>query len=430
MTDSMSQAAAPTAWNSEAMRARVRRRYLKERMFRALGSGALLLTVGFLAFLLVTIVAGGWSSFQQTRILLNVELDATRLGVTEADIKTNPDKILQADFETLVTRSADAALVAGARAISDGAWVEVRDAVRENPALIGTTQPYWLMAASDIDQLAKGRFDAATAVADGAISQDMFDSWQQVRQAGQLKTSFNRQFLTSSDSVDAELAGVRGALVGSLLTLFVTFVISFPVGVLAAIYLEEFAPQNCWTDMIEASINNLAAVPSIIFGLLGLAVFLNMLHMPRSAAIVGGLTLALMTMPVIVISGRSAIKAVPPSIRNAALGVGASPVQVVFHHVLPLALPGMLTGTILGLARALGEAAPLLLIGMRAFLAATPHDLASPATALPVQIFIWSDNVGRGFVEKTNGAIIVLLIVLLSINSLAVYLRNRFEVRW
>jgi phosphate transport system permease protein len=238
------------------------------------------------------------------------------------------------------------------------------------------------------------------------------------------------QFLSGSDSTDPAMAGVWGALKGSFLTILVTMALAFPVGVLAAVYLEEFARRNRWTDLIEVSINNLAAVPSIIFGLLGLAVFLNFMHLPRSAPLVGGLTLALMTMPVIVIAGRNAIKAVPPSIRDAALGVGASKMQVVFHHVLPLALPGILTGTIIGMARALGETAPLLMIGMRAFIAAPPSGITDPATVLPVQIFLWSDEVDRAFVEKTSAAIIVLLIFMLLMNGLAIYLRNRFERRW
>ncbi|WP_294171636.1 phosphate ABC transporter permease PstA [uncultured Sphingomonas sp.] len=237
-------------------------------------------------------------------------------------------------------------------------------------------------------------------------------------------------FLAGSDSTDPAMAGVWGALKGSFLTILVTIGLAFPVGVLSAVYLEEFAPRNRWTDLIEVSINNLAAVPSIIFGLLGLAVFLNVLHLPRSAPLVGGLTLALMTMPVIVIAGRNAIKSVPPSIRDAALGVGASKMQVVFHHVLPLALPGILTGTIIGMARALGETAPLLMIGMRAFIAAPPQGISDPATVLPVQIFLWSDEVSRGFVEKTSAAIIVLLVFMLLMNGLAIYLRNRFERRW
>ena len=237
-------------------------------------------------------------------------------------------------------------------------------------------------------------------------------------------------FLSGSDSTNPDIAGVWGATKGSMLTMLVTLAISFPMGVLAAIYLEEFAPKNRWTDLIEVSINNLAAVPSIIFGLLGLAVFINTLHIPRSSPLVGGMTLALMTMPVIVISGRNAIKAVPPSIRDGALAIGASPVQVVFHHVLPLALPGILTGTIIGMARALGETAPLLLIGMRAFVSTPPEGFTDNATVLPMQIFLWSDQIDRGFVERTSAAIIVLLIFLLLMNGLAIYLRNKFEKKW
>ena len=243
-------------------------------------------------------------------------------------------------------------------------------------------------------------------------------------------SGLNLGFLTGSDSTDPAIAGVWGALKGSFLTIAVTMALAFPVGVLSALYLEEFASRNRWTDLVEVSINNLAAVPSIIFGLLGLAVFLNIMNLPRSAPLVGGLTLALMTMPVIVIAGRNAIKSVPPSIRDAALGVGASKMQVVFHHVLPLALPGILTGTIIGMARALGETAPLLMIGMRAFIAAPPSGFTDPATVLPVQIFLWSDEVDRAFVRNTSAAIIVLLVFMLLMNGLAIYLRNRFEQRW
>jgi phosphate transport system permease protein len=237
-------------------------------------------------------------------------------------------------------------------------------------------------------------------------------------------------FLAGSDSTDPAAAGIWGAVKGSLLTMLVTLALAFPTGVLAAVYLEEFAPRNRWTDWIEVSINNLAAVPSIIFGLLGLAVFINTLHLPRSSSLVGGMTLALMTMPVIVISGRNAVKAVPPSIRDAALAVGASPVQTVFHHVLPLALPGILTGTIIGMARALGETAPLLMIGMRAFIAAPPSGVTDPSSVLPMQIFLWSDEIDRAFVQNTSAAIIVLLLFLLSMNGLAIYFRNKFETRW
>jgi phosphate transport system permease protein len=237
-------------------------------------------------------------------------------------------------------------------------------------------------------------------------------------------------FLIGSDSTDASTAGIWGAFKGSLLTMGVTLGLSFPMGVLAAVYLEEFAPRRAWVEWVEVSINNLAAVPSIIFGLLGLAIFIQTMGLPRSSPLVGGMTLALMTMPVIVISGRNAIKAVPPSIRDAALAVGASKVQMVFHHVLPLALPGILTGTIIGMARALGETAPLLMIGMRAFVATPPSGVSDAATVLPMQIFLWSDEVDQAFVQNTSAAIIVLLAFLLTMNGLAIYLRNRFETRW
>jgi len=243
-------------------------------------------------------------------------------------------------------------------------------------------------------------------------------------------TGIDWQFLTSSDSTEPANAGVWGALKGSLWTMLVTLALSFPLGVLAAIFLEEFAPRNRWVAIVEVSINNLAAVPSIIFGLLGLAVFINTLNMPRSSPLVGGLTLALMTMPVIVIASRNAIKAVPPSIRDAALAVGASPVQTVFQHVVPLALPGIMTGTIIGMARALGETAPLLMIGMRAFVATPPEGITDPSSVLPMQIFLWSDEIDLGFVQNTSAAIIVLLVFLLAMNGLAIYLRNRFEVKW
>ncbi len=264
----------------------------------------------------------------------------------------------------------------------------------------------------------------------GTGSPDLQPLAQSLEQRGLIADNFDGGFLTRSDATDPQAAGIWGALKGSMLTMLVTLVLAFPIGVMAALYLEEYAPKNRWTDIIELSINNLAAVPSIIFGLLGLAVFLWLFPNLRSAPLIGGMTLALMTMPVIVISGRNAIKAVPPSIRDGALAMGASPVQVVFHHVLPLALPGILTGTIIGMSRALGETAPLLLIGMRAFVATPPDSLTSPATVLPMQIFLWSDEIDRGFVERTSAAIIVLLLFLLAMNALAIYLRNKFEKTW
>ncbi|WP_374387780.1 phosphate ABC transporter permease PstA [Sandaracinobacter sp.] len=432
MTDRSTAPAAvtPTAWASPQMQARIRRRYRQERLFKLTGMGALALAAGFLVFLMASIVSSGWTSFLQAEVSVPVVLDPARLGVTAAQAKANPALLRRANFQGVLADSVAKAHGDEVEIVSDGAWLALRKAVEADPGLIGRTVPMWVIATSNLDQLAKGRIDLGADEGDRPVTDAEIAAWKRLEAKGGIRTVLNTTFLTGADSVDPELAGVWGALKGSFLTLIVTLLISFPVGVLAAIYLEEFAPKNRWTDIIEVSINNLAAVPSIIFGLLGLAVFLNTMNMPRSAPIVGGLTLALMTLPVIVIASRAAIKAVPPSIRDAALGVGASRVQVVFHHVLPLALPGMLTGTILGMARALGETAPLLMIGMRAFLTSVPQGFTQPATALPVQIFIWSDNVSRGFVEKTSGAIIVLLLFLLLINSLAIYLRNRFEVRW
>ncbi len=403
------------------MQRRIRRRYAAERRFRYLGLGAVALSAGFLAFLLFTMLVQGASGFTRAEVALPIDFAAARLQVDPAQLRgRGADLALTgAGLETVVDAAAGAAFpeVGGAELLSDGAWLVVRDAVKANPALLRSRATITVPVAADIDVAWKGDGSPAAEKTVAALGDRLSRGW-------------NGTFLTAADSTDPTRVGIWGALKGSLLTMAVTLGLAFPIGVLSALYLEEYAPKNRWTDLIEVSINNLAAVPSIIFGLLGLAVFLGTFGLPRSAPIVGGLTLALMTMPVIVIAGRNAIKAVPPSIRDAALGIGASPVQVVFHHVLPLALPGILTGTIIGMARALGETAPLLMIGMRAFIAAPPEGLRDPATALPVQIFLWSDEVNRGFVEKTSAAIIVLLIVLLAMNGLAIYLRNRFEVRW
>ncbi|HEY5712831.1 MAG TPA: phosphate ABC transporter permease PstA [Allosphingosinicella sp.] len=382
---------APTEWKSAEMQRRIRKRYGAERRFRLVGLAAILLSAGFLAFLIVSMLLNGARGFTSTEI---------RVDLTPAQTAS----IAAGDYE--------GALAGDARILSNAAWPRLRDSgIRAGPV--------WLPAADAIDVAAKSP---------GAEEAER--TYARLAEQGRVRTGLNRAFLTGSDATDPTVVGIWGAFKGSLLTMIVTLLLAFPVGVLAALYLEEYAPRNRWTDLIEVSINNLAAVPSIIFGLLGLAIFLNFMHLPRSAPLVGGITLALMTMPVIVIAGRNAIKSVPPSIRDAALGIGASRIQVVFHHVLPLALPGILTGTIIGMARALGETAPLLMIGMRAFIAAPPGGIEDPATVLPVQIFLWSDEVSRGFVEKTSAAIIVLLVFLLAMNGLAIYLRNRFEQRW
>jgi phosphate transport system permease protein len=409
-------------WASAEVQTRVRRRYSAERRFRAMGLIAVALSVAFLAFLLVTMAAKGLSGFSETRITLPIDLSRSVIGIdaTRLEGEDGRQMLMQADLPGVISVAAGQTYGPAAEAwFGEAAARTLADAIMDNPELLRGRHSFALPAVSGIDVAAKGDGDEAS---ERIVSQ--------LKDADALSTGFATRFLSSADATDPTIAGIWGALKGSLLTLLVTLAIAFPVGVLAAVYLEEYAPKNRWTDMIEVSINNLAAVPSIIFGLLALALFINVFKLCQGSPLVGGLTLALMTMPVIVIAGRNAIKSVPPSIRDAALGVGASKVQMVFHHVLPLALPGILTGTIIGTARALGETAPLLLIGMRAFVGGAPDGLCSPATVLPMQIYLWSDEVDRGFVENTSAAIIVLLIVLLSMNALAIILRNRFEKRW
>jgi phosphate transport system permease protein len=402
--------------------ARLRRRYAAERRFRLLGLFAVGLSAAFLAFLLISMAWKGLSGFTRYEAAIPVDFPRSDLIIDPAALKgPEADEVVAgADLEGTLSQAAVTAYGPGAAELFGTAAVRSlgRQLIRD-PDLLGGRATLWLPVGSKVDVAAKQDSDAASERLVG-----------QLRSANALRRTVNTDFLTESDATDPSAVGVWGALKGSFLTIVVTMLLAFPVGVLAAVYLEEFARRNRWTDAIEVSINNLAAVPSIIFGLLGLAVFLNFFHLPRSAPLVGGLTLALMTMPVIVIASRNAIKSVPPSIRDAALGVGASKMQVVFHHVLPLALPGILTGTIIGMARALGETAPLLMIGMRAFIAAPAHGITDPSSVLPVQIFLWSDEVDRGFVEKTSAAIIVLLLFMLLMNGLAIYLRNRFEQRW
>ncbi len=409
-------------WTDGSMAALVKKRYAAERRFRALGFLAVAVSLAFLAFLLVTMAWRGVGGFTRVEAKLPLNLPASSVMLDPAALR-GPDgqqAALGADLESALTEAAVATYgpdatemfgAAGTRALA-------RQLVAD-PSLLEKQADVWIPVGAKLESAIKGDGDPAFEKLASAVEAN--DGARRV---------FNGDFLSASDATDPTYAGVWGALKGSFLTILVTMALAFPIGVLAAVYLEEFARRNRWTDMIEVSINNLAAVPSIIFGLLGLAVFLNFMHLPRSAPLVGGLTLALMTMPVIVIAGRNAIKAVPPSIRDAALGVGASKMQVVFHHVLPLALPGILTGTIIGMARALGETAPLLMIGMRAFIASPPSGVTDPSSVLPVQIFLWSDEVDRAFVEKTSAAIIVLLLFMLAMNGLAIYLRNKFERRW
>ena len=402
--------------------ARLKQRYAAERRFRTLGLAAVVFSALVLAFLIMTMTSNAVGGFKRVELRFPVDFVQAGLPVDASQLLA-PDAREQLKAaglpDVIAMAAAQSAGQAAAAEIYDGAWGEVADRLIGDHALLKATVDVSLPVTSDL-----------AAAFRGEGREELRPLAAKLVREGKLVSRLDPGFLSRSDATDPQAVGIWGALKGSILTMLVTLALALPVGVFAALYLEEYAPRNRWTEVIEVSINNLAAVPSIIFGLLGLAVFLWIFPHYRSAPLIGGMTLALMTMPVIVISGRNAIKAVPPSIRDGALAVGASRVQTVFHHVLPLAMPGILTGTIIGMARALGETAPLLMIGMRAFVATPPEGFTSPSSALPVQIFLWSDEVSRGFVERTSAAIIVLLVFLLAMNGLAIYLRNRFERRW
>lgn len=425
----MSDTLAPTADNApvnahdtDRFEQRLKVRYAQERRFKMLGLAAISFSVLVLIVLLANMAFNGLGGFQRAE--LSVEVDFVQSGLTAPEAGATPAETMRSldnqGLRSVVYGAAQASLGnEAAEELNSEAWREVAAMIHANPSILTRKELLELPASADLSAGYSGEGSPAMQeLARDLSAKDLLDK------------NFDFGFLERSDATDPQLAGIWGALKGSVLTMLVTFVLAFPIGIMAALYLEEYAPKNRWTDFLEVSINNLAAVPSIIFGLLGLFFLMTAFPTLRSTPVIAGITLALMTMPVIVISGRNAIKAVPPSIRDGALAVGASPVQVVFHHVLPLALPGMLTGTIIGMARALGETAPLILIGLRAFVATPPEGFTSAATVLPVQIFLWSDEIDRGFVERTSAAIIVLLIVLLMMNGLAIYLRNKFEKSW
>ena len=415
---------------------RLRRRHWAERRFRLYGLTAVLLSVGFMVFLFANIIGKGYRAFEQTYIRVDINYaeelidpNGTRLAQDLADgnyqgvIKAS----MRAQFPDVVERSEQRKLYG---LLSESAERALKDHVVGNPGLIGHSDSVWLLADDHIDLLVKGEISTEAAEEDRRVD-DQEIKWMAALTAGhRVERHFNWSFFTEGDSREPEQAGILGAVKGSLFALLITIGLSFPIGVAAALYLEEFARRDQFTDVIEVNINNLAAVPSIVFGILGLSVFIQFFGLPRSSPLVGGLVLTLMTLPTIIISSRAALKAVPPSIRQAAFGIGASRVQMVLHHVLPLALPGMLTGAIIGMARALGETAPLLMIGMVSFVADVPTNLSSAATALPVQVYLWSSSAEQAFVERTSAAIMVLLAFLLTMNLLAVILRNRFERRW
>lgn len=417
----------------------LKRRHAAEARFRFYGIAAITIGLAFLAILLFSIISKGYTAFVQTTITVPVEFSAEIIDKDNVRL-TDPRKLLTANYP-VVARNAvakalgidtadKAAMKQLAGLVSEGSRAQLRDIVAADPSVVGTTRDVTLLASADVDSANKGQIDLSVPEAKRKVSDQQLAWLNQLKTAGQISTPFNWGILNFGASSRPETAGLGVAIIGSLYMMLVVLVCALPLGVAASIYLEEFAKKNRLTDLIEVNINNLAAVPSIVFGLLGLAVFINFFGLPRSAPIVGGLVLTLMTLPTIIIATRAALRAVPPSIRSAALGIGASKMQMVFDHVLPLATPGILTGTIIGLARALGETAPLLLIGMVAFVADKPNTPLDPATALPVQIYMWANEAERAFVERTSGAIIVLLIFLAIMNLTAILLRRRFERRW
>jgi phosphate transport system permease protein len=421
--------------NTEAIKASLKKRYARERRFQWYGRMAVMTGFVFLFLLLADIVVKGLPAFTQQYIQVSVNFDPGRLGV-QAD--SDEAELRSADYLGVIKSSLRDMFpdVSGRkdkkllyRLISIGAEYDLRDQVLNDPQLIGQTVEVWLLAHSEAAAYLKGQIPRELPEGDRKVKDLQMDWLDSLRNQGRTESRFNALFFSEGDSREPELAGIKAALYGSFFTLLVTFLLAFPIGVLAAVYLEEFAPRNRLTDLIEININNLAAVPSIVFGLLGLAVFINFFELPRSAPLVGGIVLSLMTLPTIIITSRASIQAVPPSIREAALGVGASKLQTVFHHVLPVAMPGILTGSIIGMAQALGESAPLLMIGMVAFIMDVPGGATDPATVLPVQIFLWADSPERGFTEKTSAAIMVLMGFLIVMNALAIYLRKRFELK-
>ncbi|WP_158963610.1 phosphate ABC transporter permease PstA [Chachezhania sediminis] len=427
---------------------KIRRRHAKERRFRTFGMIAVGIGVLALVVLVGSVLKQGLPAFSQTFIDVPVYLDPAKL---DPDGNRDPEemkKVLTFGYSPLIAAGLQADLVKRgldkegvtakevAALVSKGAAAQLRDYVLAHPKKLGETIEFRFLANGRVDGYLKGRVTMESAALDSNISPQQLQLVDKLRAAGLVQKKFNWRFITGPDASDnrPEAAGMGVAIIGSLYMMMVVLVLALPIGVAASIYLEEFAKQNRWTDLIEVNISNLAAVPSIVFGILGLAIFINWAGLPQSAPLVGGLVLTLMTLPTIIISTRAALKAVPPSLRDAALGLGASKTQAVFHHVLPLAMPGILTGTIIGLAQALGETAPLMLIGMVAFVRdfpeAPPAGLLDPASALPVQVYNWTQRSDPAFVERASGAIIVLLVFLVLMNTLAIILRRRFERRW
>ena len=411
------------------------RRRNKDKRLKLYGRLAVATAVGFLLFLLVSIGSKGIPGFFQYYITLEINLDKDRLDPqnnlsVESLYSGDSDKLVNEALYVILDPQGRKQKKAVKKLISKGAGEKIRKMVFRNPDLLGTTAKIKFPVDDDVDSFLRGFIDRTVPEADRRLNDLQLSYIDIFSKKDLISYRLSEYFFFGSASRDAELAGIKGAVIGSLMTLFICFLISFPLGVAAAIYLEEIAKKNKITEFIEININNLAAVPSVVFGILGLAVFIGLFGLPRSVPLVGGMVLALMTLPTIIISSRVSIGAVPPSVRDAALGIGASKIQTIFHHVVPLAMPGMLTGTIIGMARALGETAPLLMIGMVAFIVDIPGSVKDPGTVLPVQIFMWADFAERMFIQKTSAATIVLLVFLFFMNAVAIIMRKRLERRW
>lgn len=412
-----------------------KKRSAQDLRFKYYGFIAMCLALAVLVFLLYSIFSRGFTAFQKTTILLEINYDQEVLKLTPDSTEQEIEKgkffkvkknALNNVFENL--SKSDAKLIK--KLFSTNIDKEIKNYYIDNPSVLNTTQKLWVTAHSNVDQMLKGNSRRDVPEDRRKLNDIQLSFIDQLVEEDRIQKEFNNFFFIRADSRHPEIAGIAGSFMGSLLTLFVVFILSFPIAIGASVYLEEFAPKNKLTELIEVNISNLAAVPSIVFGLLGLGVLLNVFGFPRSTPLVGGTVLALMTLPTIIIACRASLKAVPPSIKEGALAIGATKSQAVFHHVVPLALPGTLTGTIIGLAQALGETAPLIMIGMVAFIPNIPTGITEPSASLPVQIFLWVESAERGFQEKSAAAIMIILLFLFVMNALAVYLRNRFEKKW
>lgn len=420
---------------SEIVKSSIKKRRAKDSRLRLYGRIAIGMATCFLLFMFFSIFTKGYPGFFQYYVTLDIKFDRERID-PKGDLSDTSlyegeaSKIVNESLFSIINPKGRKAKKEARKIVSSGKDVRIAKLVKNDPSLFGTVTKVKFALDDDIDSFLRGYINRDTPESERRISDNVIAFVDKLSEENRISYEFSDYILQGSASGNPEMAGIKGAFLGSILTLSVCLLIAFPLGVATAVYLEEIAKKNRITEIIEVNINNLAAVPSVVFGIMGLAIFISIFGMPRSIPLVGGMVLALMTLPTIIISSRAAIRAVPPSVRDAAYGIGASKLQVIFHHVIPLAMPGMLTGTIIGMAQALGETAPLLMIGMVAFIVDVPNSVMDPGTVLPVQIFMWADFAERMFIQKTSAAIIILLGFLITMNAFAIYLRKKLERRW